>query len=319
MARVLVVGHERSATTWIGHVLAATRGASYLHEPDDAGKFPFAIRAMAGRGTLPVLAADDPGSHSLVRLWDVAFGCTQPRYVRGQTRVSRDLVVGASEESLERMQSSDRRLTPRLRLAAALAVPRHRRPSPHRIVKSVHAPLMVDWLTARWDPAVVVCFRHPLDVVASVIEAGTGARTARGITRLLSPEALAVGTVRYRVPLPDGDDQVAYTAWRVGLVMSALLDTCRDHPDFHVVHHERVCEDPVGQLHALVDAVGLEWTADTEALVTDSNQPGTLWQTRRVAREQRDRWRTRLTPSDARLAAQVLSQFPIAARYPLGD
>jgi hypothetical protein len=238
--------------------------------------------------------------------------------VRGQVRVSRQLMAGASEESLDRMQSSERRLTPRLRLAAALAVPRQgRAPAPRRVVKSVHAPLMLDWITARWDPAVVVCFRHPLDVVASVIEAGTCGRTGGAVTRLLSPAALAVGTDAYGVPLPDGDGQVAFTAWRVGLVMSALADACRAHPEYHVVHHEQLCEQPVERFRALVEAVGLEWTADTERFVTESNQPGTLWQTNRIAGEQQDRWRTRLTPADARVATEVLCRFPIAARYAL--
>lgn len=316
--RVLVVGHERSATTWVGQVLASTTDASYVHEPDDAGKFPYAVRAMAGRGMLPVLASDDPGSSSLVRLWDVAFGDARPRPVRGQVRVSRRLMAGASEESLDRMQSDEPRLTPRLRLAAALAVPRQgRAAAPRRVVKSVHAPLMLDWITARWAPAVVVCFRHPLDVVASVIEAGTCGRTGGAITRLLSPAALAIGTERYAVPLPDGDGRVPYTAWRVGLVMSALTDACRARPEYHVVHHEQLCEQPVDRFREVVHAVGLEWTADTERFVTASNQPGTLWQTNRIAREQRDRWRTRLTPADARAAIEVLRRFPIAARYEL--
>jgi len=176
---------------------------------------------------------------------------------------------------------------------------------------------MLDWITARWDPVVVVCFRHPLDVVASVIEAETGGRTGGAIRRLLSPDALTIGTDRYGVPLPVGDDQLPYTAWRVGLVMSALTDACRAHPEFHVVHHEQVCEHPVDRLRELVEAVGLEWTPDTERFVLDSDQPGVLWETNRIAREQHGRWRTRLTPADARVATQVLSQFPIADRYEL--
>jgi hypothetical protein len=315
--RVLVVGHQRTATTWIARVLSATPGSGYLHEPDDSGKYAFAVRAMAGCGNLPVLAADDPGSRGMVQLWDAAFGRHLPRYVRGQGRLSQQLMAGASDEELDQMLSSDRRLSMRLRLAAALAVPRHLKPGfDHHIVKSVQAALTLAWITARWDPVVVACFRHPLDVVASSIEAGVGAECGIAITRLLSPEALAIGTDRYGVPLPDGDERVPHMAWHVGLAMSALADACHANPAYHVVDHEQVCAHPVKGLRALVDAVGLDWTPDTERFVIDSNQPGTVWETNRIASEQPGRWRTRLTPADARAATEVLGQFPIAARYP---
>jgi hypothetical protein len=230
------------------------------------------------------------------------------------------LLRGASEAQLDRVESSDRQFTVRLRLAAALGVPPHIKGGSafeHHVVKSVHAPFMVDWLRARWDPAVVVCFRHPLDVVASAIEAGTGARTL-DVLRMLSREALAIGTEGYGVPLPAADEHVARAAWRAGLVMSALAGACRAHPEYHVVQYEQVCANPVGRLRELVDAVGLEWSTETERFVTDSNQPGTIWQTKRIASEQLDRWRTRLTPREARAAADVLRQFPIADRYQAG-
>jgi Sulfotransferase family len=316
--RVLVVGHPRSATTWLGKVLGATAGTSYVAEPDLPKDRPFAVRALAGRGNLPVLAADDTGSRSLERLWDVAFGRRTPRFVPGQGRLSTWLLRGASEEELDRMRSTERHFTLRLRLVAACGVPAHTAAAmeaEHHVVKSVHAPLMIEWIRARWDPVVVVCFRHPLDVVASAVEARIAGGSAANLMRLLTPETRAVGTDHYGVPLPSGDDQAPYVAWRVGLVMSALDDACRDHPEFHVVDHEQVCANPVDRLRELVDAVGLTWTADTEAFVTESNRPGTTWTTNRIASELPGRWRTRLTPEQARSAADVLRQFPIAARY----
>jgi hypothetical protein len=108
---------------------------------------------------------------------------------------------------------------------------------------------------------------------------------------------------------------VEFLAWRAGLVMSRLEDACRANPEYHVVEHSRICEDPPARLHELVDAVGLTWTDETEAFVTGSNRPGSTWETSRVARDQRDRWRTRLTPEQAQAASRILAQFPIAARY----
>jgi hypothetical protein len=206
----------------------------------------------------------------------------------------------------------------RLHLAAALGVPRHLQPHverQHHVVKSVHAPFMIDWIRSHWDPTVVVCFRHPLDVTASVLASGNVGRSGAVIVDRLSREAHAYGIEHYGVPIPTGDAKVAYVAWRVGLVMSKLADECRAHPEFHVVDHARVCKDPPARLRELVDAVGLTWTDDTEAFVASSDRPGTTWQTTRVASEQRDRWRSRLTPAEVSTAAEILAQFPIASRY----
>ncbi len=316
--RVLVVGHERSATTWTGEVLGATAYSGYLNEPDDPRTNPYAIRSMAGRGSLPVLSAEDPASRAMVRLWDAAFGSRGPRYVRGQHRASLLLLGGVTVDQKDDMESLARHLTPRLHLAAVLGVPRHLAPiaaREHFVVKSVRAPFMLDWIRARWDPTVVVCFRHPLDVIASVLDAGNVGRTADAITRRLPQAARDYGTDHCGVPFPTGDDRCEFLAWRVGLVMSRLDEECRANPGFHVVEHSRICEDPPTRLRELADAVGLTWTDETEAFVRDSDRPGSTWDTSRVAKEQRDRWRTRLTSEQARAASRILGQFPIAARY----
>jgi hypothetical protein len=171
---------------------------------------------------------------------------------------------------------------------------------------------MIGWITERWNPAVVVCFRNPLDVVASFLSVGLFHERLIGG---LSTEARTLGTGFYGVSIPADDNPVPLVAWRVGLVMSALSDACRVNGAFHAVEHDETCEDPVGRLRALVAAVGLTWTADTEEFVTGSNRTGKQWETSRVASEQTQRWRSRLAPNDVRSALQVLVQFPIAARY----
>jgi hypothetical protein len=279
---------------------------------------PFAIRATAERGLLPVLTARDRGSRDMERLWEVAFGLRQPRFVRGQGRASRWLLRNASDVQRYSLPAVGGTIAPRLRVAAALGVPEHvQRPAEHYVVKSVHAPLMIDWIRGRWHPEIVVCFRHPLDVVASSLAMGLFAQSGDAVIGQISRAARAIGTDHFGVPVPTGDNLVSHVAWRVGLVMSALADTCRRNPTFHVVEYEQTCVDPVGRFRKLVQAVGLTWTPDTEAFVVDSNTPGVGWETNRLAREQNQRWRTRLAPFDARAASNVLEQFPIAARYEL--
>jgi hypothetical protein len=312
--RVLVVGHERSGTSWLGRVLEQTAGAGYVVEPDTPSISPYAIRARS-LGTLPVLAATEPGPAAFRRLWDCAFGAPV-RFVPGQGRLSMSLVGSVSSDHVPLYPSPDAPIRLRLRLAAITAVPRHVGwPVAHHVVKSVRAPFILDWLRAGWDPVVVVCFRHPLDVVASFVEMWMARRTGQELLAELTNEARQQARERFAVPEPTGTNPVAYVAWRAGVVMSMFEEACRDHPELHVFEHGLVCADPLGQLHELVDAVGLEWRPEVEEYIARSNQPGTRYQLTRVALEQQDRWRERLSRDDAKLAADVLSRFPISGRY----
>jgi hypothetical protein len=319
-ARVLVVGHQRSGTSFTGQVLDATARASYVSEPDQIARHPFAMRALARRGTFPILRAGDAGWPDLVRLWDAAFGVGDVRMARGQQRAA--LLAFKRVPTLERHYAvtPTARIKVPLRVATTLAVPRHRAYADpdaiaHHVVKSVYGSCTVDWVAARWQAQVVVCMRHPLEVIASFVEVGLVRTTGRDLLEWMAPEARAYARDRYGVDEPTGDDPIPYVAWRVGFVMSWLDDARRAHPEYHVLEHEAMCDDPVGQFRSLVDAVGLEWTADTEALITSSNRPGTGFALQRVASEQRGRWRTRLTPAEVAAASRVLAQFPVGARY----
>lgn len=314
--RVLVVGHPRSATTWVGEVLGSAAGAGFVNEPDHPRLAPFAIRAMAGQGTFPVLGADESGSRALIRLWDAAFGAEPVRSLPGAPSLARRIVETTSDADLDLMRSPTGRVSPRLRVAAALSAPMQlREPVEHHVVKSVWAPLMVDWIVARWSPVVVICLRHPLDVVASFVEMDLLRGTGEDLLARMSAAARSCGRDTFGVPEPEGDDPIPYVAWQVGVVMSTLDLARRRHPGIRVIDHEDLCTDPVGRFRELVNTIGLQWTAETEAVIARSDRPGTGYQTKRLAREQKDRWRARLSPAEVGAARDVLGRFPIAKRY----
>jgi hypothetical protein len=106
-------------------------------------------------------------------------------------------------------------------------------------------------------------------------------------------------------------------AWRVGMQMSALHELLLTNPQFHAVDHEALCADPVARFRELANAVGLDWTAENEAVLVASNRPGTGYELHRVQADLPGSWRRRLSPEDARTAATVIAQLPIAERYDL--
>jgi hypothetical protein len=116
---------------------------------------------------------------------------------------------------------------------------------------------------------------------------------------------------------PARDDRVTWAAWWVGTMMSAL-DRARDRdPSLVVADHERLCEDPVLELRAVVEGVGLQWTPAVEQLVVESNRPGSGYELTRIAADQPGKWRTLLTAEEAAHASEALAPFPVGARYEL--
>lgn len=311
--RVLVVGVERSGTSWLAEVLRSTPHTAYVGEPDHPRLNPFAVRAIEGLGSHPVVGAHEDGPDAYRRLWSAAFGDV-PSYLRGQHRLSQRLFRSTDrDDRLAACHPEHPHVTTRLRVASRLAVPKHApHEAPTHIVKSVRVHFALDWVRTNWDPAVVVCRRHPLDVVASAL-----VLDIPPYLDWLAPAARAQATERYGVAEPLATDRITSMAWRTGLLMSFLDDHVRDHPEVHVADHERMCEAPVERMRELVTAIGLEWTPYTEAFIVEHERPGTGFEINRVASEQSGKWRTRLSNDDARTAACVLGQFPISERYDL--
>jgi hypothetical protein len=267
------------------------------------------MRAVPDR---PILRPGDGAAVAYVRLWDVAFG-SRLRYVPGQQRLALALFTGLPDDVKVRATPARRSERVRLRLAGQLAVPRHADPPvAHNVVKSVRVTFAIDWLRERWDPVVVLCMRHPLDVVASRlrVHARAAGRPADPATRRYAMEEFGVG-------VPERDDAVTWAAWVTGLMMSAV-DRARvgDRPPV-IADHERICADPVGELRSLTEAVGLEWSPEAEQFVVESNRPGSGYELTRVAAHQPGKWQTLLTRDEAARALAALAPFPVAERYHL--
>jgi hypothetical protein len=280
--RILVVGTERSGTTWVARALASAGGATYVHEPDNPDANPLAEAAKRGLGPYPVLDAGERAD-GYARLWDHAFAGGWP-----------------SLPSVARIGAGVNRMPPVVRrvvAGAAARVSRRARVPDIVVVKSVHAPFAVDWLVERYTPAVIVVRREALNVVASLIRLGT---TPAGVEARY--QALGHPGVRNRYLDPTGlerpgpGETMAYRlAWWVAFVDRVLTDHA-DREGWTVVSHDKMCASPIPEAERLCDALNVDDRVGVLRFISASDRPGDGFSTDRLTAEQPDRWKDVLDP-----------------------
>jgi hypothetical protein len=292
---VLLTGIARSGTSWLGAALGRTSGVRYVFEPDNVDADP-GHQDDAGRrgfGPYPVIDRDERNV-AFETLWDLVFaGALPPRRGFGLA-VARGLL----------------RLPPSLRnplmQRAARLLASARRERLRRLVKTIYAPFAIEWLVARYRPIVVVLQRNPLNVVSSWRELRIPAFD------LTSRPAILERHVRPRGLTAPADDASELTriAWCVGMLSTALGDAVVRNPEWVVATHEDLCTDPPRAIRDLAVRLGLTWTADAARFLADANRPGEGLTPMRVTRDQPQRWRSRLSPSEVDEVSGVLSRFP---------
>jgi hypothetical protein len=306
---VLIVGPPRSGSTWVEQVLGLTRGAYAIHEPDNEASDPFAFRAKLALGRYPVLGPDDEAPPGYLDLWAHALTgqvhWANPRWLAAKALLKQSRPAVKASFSARRPTSST------LRMAGALAAPpSHRRKAQQIIVKSVHAPLAVEWIARQGPLKVVVIQRNPYNVVASYTQLGWS-DSGLDTHPVLRNQRAGYSWVPSLEP---GASSLARVAWQIGLFTSALDVAAGRNPDWHVVSHEELCRDPESGFRALCTDLGLPWTQAASDFIAASNRPGQGLVTNRVAAEQPERWRSRLTPEQAEEIADVLVRFPVPTR-----
>lgn len=303
----MVVGGPRMGTTWVAEALSHAEGATWINEPDNEWPDPFALKAKLPLGRFPILDDQDPGTPDYLELWQRAFGGFQQSGVlfaladrlENWDRTGRDLWRALCDHANPRM-------APWLRMLVRLARPPSK-PSRGRcvVVKSVHAPLALEWVVSKFHPQVVVVLRHPLNTIASWLEFGWG-----GCYLDTHPKVRQLYATRWGFPeLPEDRSLVAAVTWEVALFTCVLQAAAEEHPDWLSVSHESLCADPPDRFRQIYAGLGLSWTDSAERFVRDSNRPGKGYETARIAADQPDRWKQRLTSEQVQEIKALVSRI----------
>lgn len=312
--RILLAGVHRCGSTWVANVLARTPDLRTVYEPDEPNTDILGTIASDRLGRFPALQPTDESSQ-YTTVWEVAFAGGWPW---GPTPMRRR--VGR----LIRSVPAPVRSAGLTAVARASMRARARTPSEHVLVKSANCAFSLEWIEERFRPRIVVQRRSPLSVVASWIaldleEDVSLAHNSSVQERWLQP--LGIPTP------PAGASRLVRVAWTVGLLSRALKETADRHPDWVLISHDQLCQDPVPGFIALCERLGLTWSAEAEEYLEASDRPGFVDKHRNPRRgpraagdattSQRDaqagRYAWRLSEDQIAEARSVLAPFQLGA------
>jgi hypothetical protein len=286
-------------------VLGRVEGARLVHEPDNELIDPFALRAKAGLGRYPVLVENDI-ARDYEQLWESALTSgLRPTALR--TLLSRGVLRVAPIQWIDRIVEGNPNLEARSLQGALRLLARPRQAggaSQLLVVKSVHSAFALDFLTSRWPMEVVIVFRNPLNAIASWLEMGFQPR------HFEDDDRIRAGVIeRLGLPGPNGNDHVTGVAYTYMVLTLSLRAAAAANPQWHTVVHEDLCANPVLGFAQLFEELRLPFSGPVANWVRSSDREGSAFETNRVASEQANRWRRRLSPEQVRKILAMAESF----------
>lgn len=316
---LVIAGMPRSGTTWTQQALECDEHLYSLREPDSEADCASAIWAKRATGRFPVLSPGDRDDRYR-QLWAWSLdGATENTRLRLAGKMLEYMSPPEGDKVtrlrakpvLERKRYLRGGWSPFMSLAGAIAQhpPAQHNPALHGrrlLIKTVHAPLSIEWLASEFDLDILVLLRHPGSVLASWITLDMNAQyvpfAERPAVRELAQE--------WGVRLP-GPDHLEQMIWQIGALTMALELAAANHPEWSLRTHEQLCRDPIEEFRSLYADLGLSWGERTESFLVEHDRPGKGFRTQRVAGQLPDAWKTRLTPEQIGELARVLSWFPL--------
>jgi hypothetical protein len=279
----------------VANALSRSPGLEYIHEPDNPERNPVAWPAVRAYGLLPILDQGDPAP-AYAMLWDHIL-------------VKDNAGLLGSPRARRLLAKQPGWLADPLISLVAGAVGAVSPATPTSVVKSVQLGFSLEWIAARYQPAIVLVKRHPLNVVGSWRTLGWRAPN-RGEPFVLWPrfDALAL---ELDAPPPPAEGSLARIAWWIAVQMLKQEEITARHPEWIVVSHEDACLSPVEVFQQVCREAGIGWSEDVVEYLESSNKPGEgAYQQQRISRDQSDSWRRALSTEEANEVISVLRGFP---------
>jgi hypothetical protein len=177
------------------------------------------------------------------------------------------------------------------------------------IAKSVHAPLCIDWITNRFAFDVLVVLRNPYSIFASRMRMDMPDR----FRNLTTQKTIRKDYGSYTQRAGPGQSEIGRTAFQIALMMKILSAQVENHPEYHVLSHDRLCIDPHSRYRAVLQELGIPWSERVANTVEGFEAHGEGYSTRRLARNQPSRWRQELSVEEIETVKHWTTEFGLQA------
>jgi hypothetical protein len=280
---IFLTGNGRSGTSWVGATLASAPGTLYYPEPCNP------VRWRVAQG-VPRRCEDE--------VWSTVFFPDE----RGET--------------FRRCLDESFRGRPSRNAGHGLREYAERATRPTRVlIKEVAAFASVEWVAQRWNPRVVVIWRHPGAYAASVRDLRNPGGELRRFEllrdRLASCGRLADEVLR-RLNKINGPFEASVAAWamRSRIVMEAM----QRHHEWHSIRFEHFALNPVLAFQELYATLGLRFTPDVLLHIerTSNKHVTGTFSTSRISSERIDAWRNDLTEDEIATVRRIIEPFDLA-------
>jgi hypothetical protein len=326
---VFIVGLPRSGTTWVGEVFSSDETSHYFFEPDNEKLSPLAWFCKSDLHRFPYLTAQH-SSPTYSRLWNAIFGAGRAAqfanrvmgYMLKRNAAGVEAWIGNKcglvyiDASMHRVGGRDiypysPQNHPFMKFfAGRLAHVKKRNFTRRRIIiKSVHAPLSVDWLSGNFPVRIVFVLRNPYSLYASYKRL----RMPDGFRNLLMQAALQRDAGQYlpnakQAFMSEREDAVVF---QIMLMYKIIEKQIAMHPEWMLISHDRLCMMPNEGYRPAFDSLGLNWSENTDERIYSLNQTGGGFTPKRIASQQPSKWRSEMDASERAAVQRWIDYFEL--------
>ena len=279
---ILITGSHRSGSTWLASMLALSKNSLMAHEPFNIQSWAYALDGLA-------------------KYW-FTYAPALPQ----------DAALEAYSKVIEQRTG---KIFLKNQLQHWIPPLRHQR----LIIKDPIAALSSDWIAKNFDLEVIVLVRHPAAFAASLKRLGWW----HPLEHFLKQTALMQRHLEpYRAEIASKPQDIVEQAAIIWKCLYGVLLTYLDsHPNWLVSKHEVLSRNPIAELRAMYEALGLQWSTTVEENVLRYTRcgnsvdapKGTVHHLQRDSVANIARWKETLTADEIAQVYEITS--PICSSY----
>jgi hypothetical protein len=308
----LLVGGPRSGTTWLAKIFDSHPDVLYRHEPDIVLRQTDLNRNFSPDEIAPFLPAAGDYLRQLLGVRTIKSAGSLPTFNKSYN--------GALAHRARQAMVMAIKIAAKLNIAAAtvqaLSVPdfidAEYAARLHLVMKSVssrgRARLFAEALPGC---KIVFIVRDPCGQIASTTRGVALGKLERPVPFdeiLGTAQADRYGLTQEKLhAMP----KMAQLAWHWTVSNEKTMDDLADLPNATLIRYQDLCLEPMAKARELFAFTGLDWSAQTEAFVTESstsNAPDRYFQVYKNTNESLNKWRNQLSGDDAATILSVVRQ-----------